>query len=604
MRFFPTVIAAVSSLSYRSSVPLSYRRHNFAFQSNRINVRGGGVSSTLTAAAILPPSSTLRAASSDTAATVSDTVASLKKKPIPTILLAGFLGSGKTSTLKNLLENNQNIKIGTIVNDVASVNIDSKLISNSDSNNSNRMDSMAESVVELQNGCACCSLADELFTSVERLTDGGKRELDAIVVELSGVADPVAVRDNWEQAKIQGHPATRLADLQRTVTLVDSSTFGTDWMTFDVAGERESWTEPGNDCAAVRKVPELLAEQVEAAELLLINKIDLAGDNQVKVASGLARGLNEKASIMEVKFGKVDAKELLGKAFGSTDDISHDHSHHEHSSECNDADCTDESHNHSHAHASDCSDPDCTDTSHSHSHDHKSDCSDPECTDPSHSHSHDHTSDCSDPDCTDTSHSHSHDHKIQTTAADQLGISSFVYRASTPFNSQRLLALLNRWPIPIKDSLDFGLVMDLGEDDIDDAVENKAFVGVLRSKGFCWMAPTNWSNSAGNDVWRHDTAMYWSHAGKHFGITSAGKWWGCLTKEQIKPYFANNMKEYDRIMSEDWVSEEWGDRRQELVFIGSKLDEAEIRAALDACLCTADEMVTYRAQLKSILESS
>ena len=566
-------------------MPLSYRRHNLAFlQSNRHHIRGGA-SSTLAAAAILPPHhpatlSSLRAASSDTTAAAAD-----KKKPIPTILLAGFLGSGKTSTLKHLLENNQNIRIGTIVNDVASVNIDAKLISNSDSNNDNRIDSMADGVVELQNGCACCSLADELLTSVERLTEGGKRELDAIVVELSGVADPVAVRDNWEQAKIQGHPATKLADLKRTVTLVDSSTFGTDWMTFDVAGERESWTEPGDDCSAVRKVPELLAEQVEAANLLLINKIDLAGEKQVKVASGLARGLNENASIMEVEFGKVDVKELLGKALGSADDNSHDHSHHDHSSEC--------------------SEPACTDDSHSHSHDHStSDCSDPECTDTSHSHSHEHTSDCSDPECTDTSHSHSHDHKTQTTSADQLGIGSFVYRASTPFNSQRLMALLNRWPIPIKDSLDFGLVMGLGEDDVDDAVENKAFVGVLRSKGFCWMAPTKWSNSAGNDVWRHDTAMYWSHAGKHFGITSAGKWWGCLTKEQIKPYFANNVKEYDRIMAEDWVSEEWGDRRQELVFIGMKLDEAEIRAALDACLCTADEMEVYRAQVRNILEAS
>ena len=88
------------------------------------------------------------------------------------------------------------MRIGSIVNDVASVNIDAKLISNSDSNNDNRIDSMAEGVVELQNGCACCSLADELLTSVERLTEGG-RELDAI--ELSGVADPVAVRDNWDK---------------------------------------------------------------------------------------------------------------------------------------------------------------------------------------------------------------------------------------------------------------------------------------------------------------------------------------------------------------------------------------------------------------------
>ncbi len=121
MRFFPTVVAAVSALSYRSSVTLAYRRHGVAFQSHRHHVRGGA-SSTLAAAAILPPhypasSSSLKAASSDTTASASDTDASLKKKPVPTILLAGFLGSGKTSTLKHLLENNQNIKIGTIVNE-------------------------------------------------------------------------------------------------------------------------------------------------------------------------------------------------------------------------------------------------------------------------------------------------------------------------------------------------------------------------------------------------------------------------------------------------------------------------------------------------------
>ena len=481
-----------------------------------------------------------------------------------------------------MLENKQNIKIGTIVNDVASVNIDAKLISNSDSNNSNRIESMADGVVELQNGCACCTLADELITSVERLTEGGKRDLDAIVIELSGVADPVAVQENWDQAKRQGHPTTQYVELKRTVTLVDSSTFGTDWFTWDLAGDREDWIESGEDHSAVRKVPELLAEQVEAADLLLINKIDLAGKDQVKVANGLARGLNEKAAIMEVEFGHVDPEELLGKALAGPSVDSHDHSHQEDNDELH-------SNSHSHDHSSDYSETECADASHSHSHEH--------------SHSHDH-SECLDPECTDNSHSHAHNHQVQTSAVDHLGISSFVYKASVPFNSQRLLALLTRWPIPIKDSLDLDLVVGLGKDDVDDAVDNKAFAGVLRSKGFCWMAPTNWSNSAENDVWRHETAMYWSHAGKHFGITSAGKWWGCLSKEQIKPYFANNMSEYDRIMTEDWVSEEWGDRRQELVFIGSKLDEAGIRAALDDCLCTAEEMADYRAEIRNIQATS
>ena len=377
-------------------------------------------------------------------------------------------------------------------------------------------------------------------------------------------------------------------------------------MTWDSAGDRDKWTEMGDDCAGVRKVPELLAEQVEAADLLIVNKIDLAGEKQVGVASGVARGLNDKASVMEVAFGKVDAKDLLGKlleeeVIAVEEEAKEDHGHshdHKHSSECNEPDCTDTSHSHDHKHessaASDCNDPDCTDDSHSHSH----------------SHGHTSESDCNDTDCTDTSHSHSHEHTSAATktAADQLGITSFVYRSSKPFNSQRLLKLLNQWPVPIKDSLDFGLVMGMGnkEGNLDDSTmeENRAFVGVLRSKGFCWMSPTQWSNTPGNDVWRHDTAMYWSHAGKHFGISSAGKWWGSLTKEQMKPYFASNMEEYDRIMREDWVSEDWGDRRQELVFIGSNLDEDDIRKALDDCLCTDEEMELYCAQLQNFLDTT
>jgi G3E family GTPase len=152
----------------------------------------------------------------------------------------------------------------------------------------------------------------------------------------------------------------------------------------------------------------------------------------------------------------------------------------------------------------------------------------------------------------------------------------------------------------MKDTLDVGLVVAEVTPEIE-----QAFVGVLRSKGFCWMAPTHWTPGKGGtgDVWRHDTAMYWSHAGRHFGITSAGKWWGSLRKEQMKPYFANNMKEYDRIMREDWVSEEWGDRRQELVFIGARIDEEEIRSALDECLCTEEEMNIYRFKLRNYLDT-
>ncbi len=116
-----------------------------------------------------------------------------EKEKTPITLLAGFLGSGKTTTLQNLLTNNEGVKIGVIVNDVANVNIDSKLISNPNVIS-------GEETVELQNGCACCSLADELIESVRQLTNDGERELDHIVIELSGVADPEAVKRNWKSA--------------------------------------------------------------------------------------------------------------------------------------------------------------------------------------------------------------------------------------------------------------------------------------------------------------------------------------------------------------------------------------------------------------------
>jgi len=390
--------------------------------------------------------------------------------------------------------------------------------------------------------------------------------------------------------------------VNKIVTVVDSCTFGTDWLTWGSAGEREGWVDPGDDCAAQRKVPELLAEQVEAADVLLINKVDLAGEEQVRIASSVAKGLNDKAALYETSFGKINTAELIAMMSATaasvetkTDEHSHDHAHAE-ESDCEDPKCEDESHSHNHAHASDCDDPKCEDESHNHA----SDCADPGCTDTSHSH--DQASDCGDPDCTDTSHSHSHSHS--KTSTDQLGIGSFVYKAAIPFNNIRLMALLHLWPVPIKDELDIEKIQDASKEgyDLGNGKELKSpFVGVLRSKGFCWMAPVNWTGVA-SDEWRHDTAMYWSHAGKHFGLQISGKWWGNITKETMKGYFTTNMKEYERILEEDWVSEEFADRRQEIVFIGINLDEKDITEALDECLCTDEELDVYRQQLSNFME--
>lgn len=381
-----------------------------------------------------------------------------------------------------------------------------------------------------------------------------------------------------------------------------------------------------------RQIPELLAEQVEAADTIILNKIDLSEGEQLATAKLVVQGLNEKAELIETKFGEMTPDKIIGgiatileeevevgddhshshdHSCSDPDcaDESHDHSHsHDHKSEetCTDPNCSDTSHSHSHSHSAEaeaCSDPECSDSSHSHSHSHSSEaCSDPDCNDTSHSHSHSHSPEggCADPDCSDTSHSHSHDHKA--TSADNLGISSFVYKSSRPFEPRKLQRLLMTWPIPVMEELNLAKFSTQSDDGTEDEDSKSPFVGVLRSKGFTWVAPST-LRGAFNDLERHDVAMYWSHAGKHFGLRGAGTWWASIGKEAMKNVFEGNMEEYERIIKEDFVSDEWGDRRQEIVFIGANLDEEGIRDALDSCLCTDEEIQDYKqAILDAIAE--
>lgn len=453
----------------------------------------------------------------------------------PVHLLAGFLGAGKTSTLKELLENTEDLKLGIIVNDVASINIDAKLVKNSQSD-----------IIQLENGCACCSLNNELLESVQNLIQTD--DFDGIVVELSGVADPVAIQNTWDAS---------VAKLSSIVTVVDASTFGSDYLTWDTA--RDRWNE--EDCAGNRKISELLAEQVEAASVIILNKLDLADEPQLQVASGMVSQLNKDAKVLSTSWGKVPVRDILPEdTLGAVD----------------------------------CSEPDCADSSHSHNHDHNHDasaCSDPDCTDSTHAHNHNHdASACSDPDCTDDSHAHNHNH-VQT---DDLGISSFVYNNTRPFSADRLSAILFQWPIPILEDLGKIATNHIAQPD-----EMSPFVGALRSKGFCWIAPTSWDGVL-EDTWRHDTAMYWSHAGKHMGIQTAGKWWDTVDESIGRDFFKDSPGEYDRILREDFKTKEFGDRRQEVVFIGVNLQKEEIIKALDDCVLTDEEMEEYRSNLKKM----
>jgi G3E family GTPase len=539
------------------------------------------------------------------------------------VLLSGFLGTGKTSALQHLLHSpDHKLKLGVIVNNMASVNVDAKVLSSlssvpqpqqgGDSTSSSANAAAPPSVVQMQNGCACCSLADELYVSVQQLVQASSQgPLDAIVVELSGVADPTAIRNNWSVAP---EDIRRQAQVHTVVTLIDATSFGTDYLSWEDAKDRTSWnTEVLDESTARRKVSELLAEQVEAADLLLLNKIDLATPEQIEVATAMASALNDKARIERVQFGHIGADVLLGLHKGSRADEPSDDDAAKTATAaaegCHDPSCSDPSHSHSHGHdhhsitndsneAATCADPDCHDPGHAHSHDHHH--HDDETDEASHA--------CADPNCNDSSHSHSHDHQQPTsssttaTALDQLGISSFVYKATRPFEGRKLMNLLGKWPVPVKTVLDKELLLQTSDNadqyEAGDPATASPFVGLLRSKGFCWLAPSKWSGR-NDDAGRHDTAMYWSHAGKHFAISAAGRWWGTIDREQMKQYFVNNLAEYDKIIREDFVSDEFGDRRQEIVFIGSHLDQDKITAALDACLLNEAQMNIYRQKLQN-----
>ena len=219
---------------------------------------------------------------------------------LPVTVLSGFLGAGKTTVLSHILNNREGRKVAVIVNDMSEINIDSAIVKNEVSLNRSE-----EKLVEMSNGCICCTLREDLLDEVTKLAKDGR--FDYLVIESTGISEPLPVAETFTFADEDGVSLSDVANLDTMVTVVDAINFLKD---YDEAKYLQD-TEESLGEEDERSVADLLVDQVEFADVILISKTDLAKPAEIDRLTAILRTLNTNAKIVPIAQGQVNIDEVL-----------------------------------------------------------------------------------------------------------------------------------------------------------------------------------------------------------------------------------------------------------------------------------------------------